>query len=327
MKRTILLKTIAILTLASAGLGASVSAYAENTDRSKAEPACKSSAVIFCENWEDGDWSGWKDYNAGDSLNNGGFRGGLSCADGSCLLPYAGYNNSRAMALKLPKDAPDGIYPRATFNEQVGPDETIYVRWRAFWSSNFNFNYQNTKHFYLLSNARSNNGGAGNNRVGFFVRPPEKGGDPTIAVPYIHLYKSQTEVAAGSWQSQIGENDVRYFPNQPGSESFRIRGGKWYEIEMRVTPNPRGQAFGGRVQYWINGKLLADYSDNVSVRKQGDSAGYDGVWLSSYFGGGGQTDHPEQYVLYDDIVVSRKPISAAQSSARPSSPGQLRVDG
>src|SRR5690606_41589013 len=73
------------------------------------------------------------------------------CADGSCLLPYPGYNNSKAVALVIPQDAPDAIYPRAPFNEQVGPNETLYVRWRAYWSPNFHFNYQNTKHFYLLS--------------------------------------------------------------------------------------------------------------------------------------------------------------------------------
>lgn len=327
MKHDLLLKTATALLLAGASLGLSVSAHAENTDRSKAEAACNSSAVLFCENWEDGDWNGWKDYNAGDSLNNGGFRGGLSCADGSCLLPYPGYNNSRALAIKLPKDAPDGIYPRAAFSEKPGPNETIYVRWRAYWSPGFNFNYQNTKHFYLLSNASTNNGGAGTNRVGLFVRPPQMGGDATVAVPYIHVYKNQTEVAPDSWQAKIGENDVRYFPNQPGSEDFRIVGGKWYEIEMRVTPNPHGQAFGGRVQYWINGKLLADYSDNVSTRKANDGNGYDGIWASSYFGGGGQANHPEQYVLYDDIIVSRQPIGTARSGARPSSPAQLRVDG
>lgn len=327
MKQSTFLTSAFALLLAGAGLGAfTMPAHADNTNRATAEAACQSSAVIFCENWEDGDWSGWKDYNAGDSLNNGGFRGGLSCADGSCLLPYPGYNNSRAVAIKLPKDAPDGIYPRAAFKEKVGPNETIYVRWRAYWSPNFNFNYQNTKHFYLLSNASTNNGGGGTYRVGLFVRPPQKNGDATVAVPYIHMYKHQMELAPGSWQSQVGESDVRYFPNQAGAENFRIVGGKWYEIEMRITPNPQGQAFGGRVQYWINGQLLADYSDNVSVRKANDPNAFDGVWLSSYFGGGGQTAHPEQYVLYDDIVVSRQRIGAASSHSRPSSPSQLRAE-
>ncbi|NLO79435.1 MAG: hypothetical protein GX093_03845 [Xanthomonadaceae bacterium] len=309
-----------------ASLGWNGPAQAENTDRSKAEPACRNEAVIFCENWEDGDWVGWKDYNAGDSLNRGGYRGGLSCADGSCLLPYPGYNNSKAVALVIPQDAPDAIYPRAPFNEQVGPNETLYVRWRAYWSPNFHFNYQNTKHFYLLSNARSNSGGGGTYRVGFFVRPPVKGGDPQVAVPYIHVYKHQVELAPGSWQSQVGESDVRYFPNQPGTEDFRIVGGRWYEIEMRVTPNPRGQAFGGRLQFWIDGKLMADYTDNVSVRKANDPNSFDGVWLSTYFGGGGQSTHPEQYVLYDDIIVSRARIGSSARLSPPSSPTMLRAE-
>lgn len=308
---------IAAAVLAAAGLLGHTAA--------QADPACNGSDMIFCEDWESGSWDQWKDYNAGDSLNKGGFRGGLSCADGNCLLPYAGYDNSRAVAIKLPKDAPDGIYPRAAFKEKLGPNETVYVRWRAYWSPNFNFNYQNTKHFYLLSNASTNEGGGGTFRVGLFVRPPNRGGDPTVAVPYIHIYKDQSEVAQGSWQSQIGENDVRYFPNQPSGEDFRIVGGKWYEIEMRVTPNPQGKAFGGRVQYWIDGKLLADYSDNVSIRKANDPNAIDGIWLSSYFGGGGQSEHPEQYVLYDDIIVSRKKIGR-DNGARPSSPTQLRID-
>jgi hypothetical protein len=323
MRRKHILKGAIALALVGSGVGTFFTAHAENTDRSRAEAVCQKSSVIFCENWEDGDWDGWRDYNAGDSLNNGGYRGGLTSGDGDMLLPYPGYNNSRAVALKLPKDAPDAIYPKGAFNQAVKPNETLYVRWRAYWSPNFNFNYQNTKHFYLLTDAAS---GGGTYRVGLFVRPPERGGDPTTAVPYIHLYKHQVDTAPGSWQSQTGSSDIRYLANQPGTGNFRIQGGKWYEIEMRVTPNPQGQSFGGRVQFWIDGKLLADYSDNVSIRHAGDTDVFDGVWLSSYFGGGGQSTHPEQYVVYDDIVVSRARIGGAGNGARPSSPGHLRVD-
>lgn len=321
MKYMTVLAALAVLALG--GVGATATA-AENTDRSKAEPACQSRSVIFCENWEDGDWVGWRDFNVENSLSRGGFRGGDTCASG-CTLPYPGYNNSRAVAIKLPRDRPDGIYPRAAFNETVGANDTVYVRWRAYWSPNFHFNYQNTKHFYLLTNARTTAGGVGNYRVAFQLRPASRSDHPTTAVPYIHLYRGHVEVAAGSWQASTGESDIRYFPNQADTDGFRIRGGRWYEIEMRVTPNPRGQRFGGRLQFWIDGKLIADYTDNVSVRKSGERAVFDGVWLSSYFGGGGQSTHPEQYVIYDDIIVSRERIG--QDVVKPpKAPFLRRVD-
>ena len=320
MNRNNFAKSAAMLLLASAGMGAFFNAHAENTNRASAEPACQGDAVLFCENWEDGDWNGWRDVAEHPD------RGGFTCATGDCLLPYPGYNNSRAVAIRLKKDAADGIFPRAPFNKSVGPNDTVYVRWRAYWSPGFHFNYQNTKHFYLLTNAADGYQG-GNYRVGFFVQPPEGGGDPTVGVPYIHLYKRDIDTAPGSWQDkEYGE--IRYRPNQPGTENFRITGGKWYEIEMRITPNPQGQSTGGRVQFWIDGKLMADHSDNVSVRKANEKDVFDGVWLSSYFGGGGQTNHPDQYVIYDDIIASKQRIGAASSApAKPSSPTQLRADG
>jgi hypothetical protein len=325
MRHNDFLKAAVAAAVIGSGVGTTLTAHAENTDRSKAEAACQKSAVIFCEDWEDGDWDGWTNYNMGDSLNQGGYRGGPTSAKGDSLLPYPGYNNSRAVALKLPKDAPDAIYPKGGFNDKVDPDETLYVRWRAYWSPGFHFNHQNTKHFYLLTDAASN---GGTYRVGLFVHTPGKSGDPTVGVPYIHLYKNHIEIEPESWQSKIGESDIRHFPNQSGSENFRITGGKWYEIEMRVTPNPQGQKFGGRLQFWIDGKLLADYSDNVSIRKANDTDVFDGVWLSTYFGGGGQSTHPEQYVIYDDIVVSREKIGSGSggSGAAPARPAQLRVE-
>src|SRR5690606_10440131 len=44
---------------------------------------CDKPGLVFCEDWEAGKWTNWIDYNAGDSLNNGGYRGGITCADGS----------------------------------------------------------------------------------------------------------------------------------------------------------------------------------------------------------------------------------------------------
>lgn len=311
---------VAALSSAAAVVG---TAHAENTDRSKAEPACQSSDVILCENWEDGDWVGWNDYNAGDSINNGGFRGGITCATGDCLLPYPGYNNSKAVALVLPRNKVDAIYPKGVFNEKVDPNQTLYARWRVYWSPGFEFNTNTTKNMYFITDAGSS---GGSYRVAFQLRPADRS-DLTIAVPYIQLYTNQIDVAPGSWQeddSRRRGGEIRYLPNQPGASEFRIETGRWYEIEMRVTPNPQGQSFGGRLQYWIDGQLLADHSDNVSIRKKDDKDMFDGVWLSTYFGGGGQTEHPEQYVVYDDIIVSKSRIGGQTKTpielAPPSSP-------
>ncbi|NLO79222.1 MAG: hypothetical protein GX093_02750 [Xanthomonadaceae bacterium] len=314
------MKSTVALALLAAG-GAFPAAFAaENTDRSKAEPACSDEAVIFCENWEDGDWVGWRDYNAGDSLNNGGYRGGISCADGSCLLPYPGYNNSKAVALVLPKDKADAIYPKGPFNTPVDPNDTIYARWRVYFSPGFHFNTTNTKHFYLITDAKSYGGGT--NRVGFFVRPPNKS-KVTEGRPYFHVYRSQVDVEPGTWQASKA-TDIRYEPNQPGGEELRIVGGRWYEFEIRVTPNPIGQPTGARLQAWVDGKLIMDHYDHVSVRKANDHRPYDGIWLSSYFGGGGQSTHPEQYVLYDDIIVSKnKRVTTLYQKVAPPRPPML----
>ena len=67
-----------------------------------------------------------------------------------------------------------------------------------------------------------------------------------------------------------------------------------------------------------------DHYDHVSVRKANDHRPYDGIWLSSYFGGGGQSTHPEQYVLYDDIIVSKnKRVTTLYQKVAPPRPPVL----
>lgn len=292
--------------------------YAENTNRAAAESVCQRSDILLCENWEDGDHVGWADFYSWDGDNYGGH----TCSTGGCPFSYEGYQSSQAIIARLPANDPDSIYPSAEFNTRAGVNATLYARYNVFWSPGFEFNTGNTKNFYFRTNS-------GRYRVGMFFRPgrpslyTDETEDVTTAVPYIHLYCNQIEVVPGGEVEQYCHSqggDMRYFPNQPGTSDFRLRGGRWYTVEVRVTPNPSGQAFGGRLQYWIDGVLMGDFS-NVSIRKTGETDPINSVWITSYFGGGGQNTHPTQYVLYDNIVVGQSRIGLpANTVSNPSPP-------
>lgn len=286
----------------------------ENTDRSQAEPVCQRDDILLCENWEDGDHVGWQDYYSWV----GDIYGGHTCSTGDCPYNFAGFQSTHATLLRLPENDRDAIYPYAQFNTSAGVNDTLYARYYVYWSPNFVFNVTNTKNFYFRTNS-------GRYRVGMFFRPgrsslySETVEDLTLGQPYIHLYCNQIEVTPGSPEQQYCDyqgGDLRYFANQPDTNSFRVKGGQWYSVELRVTPNPSGQPFGGRIQFWIDGVLLADYQ-NVSIRKTGETDPFNAVWVSSYFGGGPQDTHPDQYVIYDNIVVSTSPIGTISGDPTP----------
>ena len=276
-------------------------ALAENTNRSTAEPVCQRDDVILCENWEDGDHVGWDDW---QPISRTGVNwGGMSCSPGSCDFPYPGYQSTYAALLHLSENDPDTMWAYGKFNTPVGADDTLYLRWYAYFSPNFEWNTTNTKNIYLVPAS-----GAGVWEVPFFFRPQE--GPITQGMPYFHFYCGLIEVVPGSDVDRIcaeSGGDMRYFPNQPGYENFRIDSGRWYSVEFMVKPNPSGSPFGGHISAWIDGNKVIDY-DNVSVRHTNVTEPLYMVWIASYFGGGGSPIHPDEYVLYDDIVVSKSYI-------------------
>lgn len=259
--------------------------FAENTDRAKAEAVCSRSDVIFCENWEDGDSVGWGDFKP--TAPSDGFG--------------PGYNSAKAVKLILQKDLPDSMYPSAAFNTPVGVNDTLYVRWNAYFSPGFEWNTTNTKHIYLVGLDAF--GDKMLWEVPFFFRP--QGLPITQAKPYFHFYCGMIEVGpVEAQQCATTGGDLRYFPNV---SDVTIDSGKWYTFEFMVRPNLSGQSFGGHISAWVDDQLVIDY-DNVSVRKSTITSPLKTVWLTTYFGGGGQSTHPEQYVLYDNLVISKSRI-------------------
>jgi len=305
--------------------------WAENTDRSKAEPVCSRSDVLFCENWEDGDSVGWEDFRRTAQTSGATFVwGGIGCVSGTCDFPgIAGLTSGKSLVARMAANTQDTIYPAGRFNSPVALNETVYYRYRVYWSSNFEFNVHANKNSYVVTDDDTW-------RVAFQARPQKDGSSVNItsAIPYIHLYGpdafgnlGQSDVAPGSWQEAYAKEsggDVRYFPNQPGFENFRLQTGKWYTIEVMVKPNPMGQSFGGHLSAWIDDQLVIDY-DNVSVRHANGATPLTKVWFNSYYGGGGQTTHPEQYVLFDDIVVSKNRIGSSVQPAPTPTPTPVPV--
>ncbi len=170
---------------------ASSTAFAENTDRSKAEPVCMRPDVLLCENWEDGDSVRWDEF----PLDGTGRLGGVSCLSGRCEYPYGGYQSDKTLAAFMQANTPDTLFPSARFDTQAGLDDTLYVRYYTQWSKGYEFNLHENKNGFLVPDDDSW-------RVAFQLRPGVDGAGSDIqqAFPFIHFYCGQLEIAPGSWQ-------------------------------------------------------------------------------------------------------------------------------
>jgi hypothetical protein len=291
-------------------------AAAENTDRTKAERACRDGGtnIMICEDWEDGDHVGWTDFNATASWGPPVW-GGHSCLTGNCTYSQAGYKSNQALVAYLTAGTFGTIYPTHSL-PGLSSNDTIYARWYVRWSPGYEFNTSNNKNMFIF---------AGNDDFSFFVRPPRNArdtvDDPRLARPYIHTYCAQTDAqqdATYAAECSYSGGDLRYFPNVPGYENFVMKGGpEWYCVEVMVTPNPVGQSWGGKLKFWIDDVLMADYS-NVSLRHATSSSPIDRIMVSSYWGGGGATSvHPDEYVVYDNIIVSKSRIGCMKTGDGP----------
>jgi len=97
------------------------------------------------------------------------------------------------------------------------------------------------------------------------------------------------------------------FPWNVNSQKY-FTPGKWYKVETRIKMNTPGKR-NGIVQSWFDGELAVDQR---SIRfRDVDTFAIDYFMFSTFFGGGDDSwaTTKEEYAYFDNIIVSKKPIT------------------
>lgn len=97
------------------------------------------------------------------------------------------------------------------------------------------------------------------------------------------------------------------FYYQINGQKSQFTAGRWYTLEWRVKMNTPGQS-DGIMQSWIDGKPAVD--KRIKYRMN-NSFSIDKFIFSTFFGGGDSSWAPPstQYIYWDDITISTKPIT------------------
>lgn len=252
------------------------------------EGVCDDATTLLCESWEDGDHKGW-DWNSTWDAPPAWYQ----------IAGAGGYNSANALRMRIPartsstSGSDDTIYPGAS--NSIPRGTTIYVRWFAKWSPGFVYmpDYgDGQKHAYLTQY------GDRNTTVRIMIQAP-----------------SSADRTKGRIVNSLGDShgNTRYY-NGAGAEPFIVPD-RWYCIETMVKPGTYNVA-DGALSIWLDGQAYMTYS-NVLVNTcvsgmNGDCAWRSIPFLTSYYGGNPGPTHPEQYVSYDNVVVSTARIGCGQ---------------
>ena len=110
------------------------------------------------------------------------------------------------------------------------------------------------------------------------------------------------------------ENPQMYIvnPDKPVKQTearIHVERGKWHHIQMRIRVNDLGRR-NGIAQAWYDGRLVTDVRgfEFRSAECKEDQLLVKGVYFSTFFGGRGEGYEPvkDEYVLFDDFVVSKR---------------------
>ena len=94
------------------------------------------------------------------------------------------------------------------------------------------------------------------------------------------------------------------FPYEVGGDAVSFTPGVWHTVEHRIVMNDPGSS-NGVMQAWIDGELALDIQD-FAWRGQGSTYAVDGLYFSTFYGGGDTSWAPssEQTIDYDDFLAT-----------------------
>ncbi len=262
--------------------------------------------VLFSENWENyqNTEPTYEDY----AWTNGIFGGGLSSSNktGSAIdytyTAVAGDTSYLCLNdvdnnLAGGHDARDTNWFRAEW-ANTDADAGLYCQWKVRFSDNYQFDTNNSKHFYfpditgewqaaiyISAYQASQTAGVYGDLFGSGYTD-----DRSKGRIHFHLYSDINNLArypdltnswpdAGAWYLSVYGDDLRYMPNclsgvktdhrlsatELESQGFVLEAGGTYTIEVYVKPGATGTGNGAELRMWINGVLAIEYVDNPAA--------------------------------------------------------------
>ena len=272
-----------------------------------AESICNRGDIFICDDFatitQDSTAGGWYDWNDVSKIPQVDTTVGLTDSR-SIRLDLA------AASVPINPDNGTGAISTGTIRHQIpniSTGQTLYCRWYAKWSNNFQFlpGGSGAKHFYIW--AYAGNGGPTHgdwqHRFRFSYRNPTGCCSGPFSNP--NIARLQWDVS----DNELGENIAQ----------TNLTAGPWYAIELYIKVNTVN-VNDGEVKWWINDVLQGSYT-GVNVRGvNGDgytkdaTVPFNAVSFDGYFGGIETNVHPAQSIYYDNIVCSSNKVGLAGSS-------------
>jgi hypothetical protein len=174
----------------------------------------------------------------------------------------------------------------------AGNHQELYCAYRIRFEAAFNFVKGGKIPGLSGGNHPTGCSGVPSGTDGFTARMMWREGG--AAVQYVY-YPDQAQTCGDDFPWNVG-----------GTRAFKR--GVWYSLEHRLLLNTGDQP-NGTMQAWFDGELALDRK-NVRFRSV-DSVPIDSFYFSTFFGGSSADWAPpeDEYVDFDDIVVSTQPIT------------------
>ncbi len=269
-----------------------------------AETICSNPAVIFCEDFENGNFAQWQDgYNASKHTIT--------------IDPTNVYQGSKALQV-LYLQGSDGGWLTHWF--MPGYDD-LYVRLYAKWESSWQNSTNGGDKTVALYGNRIDNQWSGFGKAGikpngtdffvgmltsidWYIKP-----DPGEIIFYSYFPEMQQAPDGMYWGNYFFQNDPH----------IGIQPGQWYCLEFELKANTPG-LHDGYQKMWINDQFKGEV-DNMRWRDTTDLR-INAMQLT-FSGGGPKAEHK----WIDNVVVSTQKIGCASSSGvtPPATPTELRV--
>ncbi len=258
-------------------------------------------SVVFCSDFEEGDFSIWDDYDGNPS-------------DTNTLLEHEGpfgLANNHVGRLRVPPGRGGADFVKVL----PSTHDRLYARWYILYEDGFDFdapNHGGGLHAggrdYL---GQSGNRPQGNDWFGSWIEYQTS--DPRfVAYTYYRgMYMDCADPGGSCWGDlfpcMIDEGET--YCEQPQHRETvvppSIESGRWYCVEMMMdagTPSSDGSVADGQLDFWVDGVEIGPWTD-LWLRTTEDLQ-LSLLWLSLFH----HDEHSVEGVMYDHVVVSTERV-------------------
>jgi hypothetical protein len=282
-------------TIADAGTGTDPVVGPGRVDECSGAPA----EWLFCNGFEDGDFSVWDDYDGNPGETN-------RLLEDSGPFELAGNHVAQLMP-------PEGRGGADVLKVLPSPQDRVYARWYVKWEPGFDFTAPNHGGG-LFGGERNLLGRSGHQPDGtdFFIANVDyRPGDPVLYLYayYAGMYQDCADPNGSCWGDSLpcvyGGSYCERPEHLPSVTLPRVEADRWYCIETMTdagTPTPSESGADGAMNLFIDGMEIGPW-EGLWLRST-PSLKVSILWLSLFH----HEDHAAAGIRLDNVVVSTERI-------------------